>query len=100
MSHEATIRNLDQEQSRLKDKLGRLEEEREALLNQSQASNDQHRQQVLKLEQVPLSQTFNPSRDRGADQLTHPFNLCPPPLPPPLSLCVRSTRVTRRSSAG
>uniref|UniRef100_G3PN53 Protein FAM184A/B N-terminal domain-containing protein n=1 Tax=Gasterosteus aculeatus aculeatus TaxID=481459 RepID=G3PN53_GASAC len=51
MSHEATIRNLDQEQSRLKDKLGRLEEEREALLNQSQASNDQHRQQVLKLEQ-------------------------------------------------
>ncbi|XP_068575959.1 protein FAM184A-like isoform X2 [Cebidichthys violaceus] len=51
MSHEATIRNLDQEQSRLKDKLSRLEEEREALLNQSQASNEQHKQQVLKLEQ-------------------------------------------------
>ncbi|KAM8904269.1 protein FAM184A-like isoform 1-T1 [Spinachia spinachia] len=51
MSHEATIRNLDQEQSRLKDKLDRLEEEREALLNQSQASSEQHRQQVLKLEQ-------------------------------------------------
>ena len=52
MSHEATIRNLDQEQSRLKEKIGRLEEEREALLNQSQAANEQHKQQVLKLEQV------------------------------------------------
>uniref|UniRef100_A0A3Q3VY38 Protein FAM184A/B N-terminal domain-containing protein n=1 Tax=Mola mola TaxID=94237 RepID=A0A3Q3VY38_MOLML len=51
MSHEATIRNLDQEQSRLKEKIGRLEEEREALLNQSQAANEQHKQQVLKLEQ-------------------------------------------------
>jgi len=52
MSHDATIRNLDQEQSRLKDKLSRLEEEREALLNQSQSSNEQHKQQVLKQEQV------------------------------------------------
>lgn len=52
MAHEATIRNLDQEQSRLKEKISRLEEEREALLNQSQATNDQHKQQVLKLEQV------------------------------------------------
>lgn len=52
MSHEATIRNLDQEQNRLKEKIGRLEEEREALLNQSQAANEQHKQQVLKLEQV------------------------------------------------
>ncbi|TKS66485.1 Protein FAM184A [Collichthys lucidus] len=51
MSHEATIRNLDQEQNRLKEKIGRLEEEREALLNQSQAANEQHKQQVLKLEQ-------------------------------------------------
>uniref|UniRef100_A0A3Q3NAB1 Uncharacterized LOC113127602 n=1 Tax=Mastacembelus armatus TaxID=205130 RepID=A0A3Q3NAB1_9TELE len=51
MAHEATIRNLDQEQSRLKEKISRLEEEREALLNQSQAANDQHKQQVLKLEQ-------------------------------------------------
>uniref|UniRef100_A0A3Q1GFJ0 Family with sequence similarity 184 member Aa n=1 Tax=Acanthochromis polyacanthus TaxID=80966 RepID=A0A3Q1GFJ0_9TELE len=51
MAHEATIRNLDQEQSRLKEKIGRLEEEREALLNQSQAANEQHKQQVVKLEQ-------------------------------------------------
>lgn len=53
MSHEATIRNLDQEQSRLKEKISRLEDEREALLNQSQAANEQHKQQVIKLEQVP-----------------------------------------------
>uniref|UniRef100_A0A671V3H4 Family with sequence similarity 184 member Aa n=1 Tax=Sparus aurata TaxID=8175 RepID=A0A671V3H4_SPAAU len=51
MSHEATIRNLDLEQNRLKEKISRLEEEREALLNQSQVANEQHRQQVLKLEQ-------------------------------------------------
>ncbi|KAI3366279.1 hypothetical protein L3Q82_009741 [Scortum barcoo] len=51
MSHEATIRNLDQEQSRLKEKISRLEEEREVLLNQSQASTEQHKQQVVKLEQ-------------------------------------------------
>ncbi|KAM9334204.1 protein FAM184A-like isoform 1-T1 [Symphorus nematophorus] len=51
MAHEATIRNLDQEQSRLKEKISRLEEERETLLNQSQVANEQHKQQVLKLEQ-------------------------------------------------
>ncbi|KAG7501702.1 hypothetical protein JOB18_005046 [Solea senegalensis] len=51
MAHEATIRNLDQEQSRIKEKISRLEEEREALLNQSQASSEQHKQQVIKLEQ-------------------------------------------------
>ncbi|RVE75487.1 hypothetical protein OJAV_G00016860 [Oryzias javanicus] len=51
MAHEATIRNLDQDQSRLKEKIGRLEEEREVLLNQSQLLGEQHKQQVLKLEQ-------------------------------------------------
>lgn len=60
MAHEATIRNLDQEQSRLKEKISRLEEEREALLNQSQAANEQHRQQVLKLEQVLLTPSLFP----------------------------------------
>lgn len=60
MSHEATIRNLDQEQSRLKEKISRLEEEREAVLNQSQASNEQHKQQVLKLEQVLLTPDPDP----------------------------------------
>ncbi|XP_057677290.1 protein FAM184A-like isoform X2 [Corythoichthys intestinalis] len=51
MAHEASIRNLDQEQSRLKEKIGRLEKEREALLNQNQVASEQHKQQVLKLEQ-------------------------------------------------
>ncbi|XP_077370136.1 protein FAM184A isoform X4 [Festucalex cinctus] len=51
MAHEASIRNLDQEQSRLKEKIGRLEQEREALLNQNQVAGEQHKQQVLKLEQ-------------------------------------------------
>lgn len=71
MSHEATIRNLDQEQSRLKEKINRLEEEREALLNQSQAVNEQHRQQVLKLEQVlPTHNLSQYSKNHEADQLT------------------------------
>jgi peptidoglycan hydrolase CwlO-like protein len=55
MSHETTIRDLDQEQGRLKEAMSRLEGEREALLNQSQAADDAHRQQVLKLEQVRVS---------------------------------------------
>ena len=61
MSHEATIRNLDLEQNRLKEKISRLEEEREGLLNQSQTSNEQHRQQVLKLEQVIFNPFIDPS---------------------------------------
>ncbi|KAM6945352.1 protein FAM184A [Aplochiton taeniatus] len=51
LSHEATIRELDQEQSRLKERTQRLEEERESLLNQGQATDEKHRQQVLALEQ-------------------------------------------------
>ncbi|XP_051912848.1 protein FAM184A-like isoform X3 [Hippocampus zosterae] len=51
MAHEASIKNLDQEQGRLKEKIGRLEQEREALLNQNQVAGEQHKQQVLKLEQ-------------------------------------------------
>jgi hypothetical protein len=52
MSHEATIRDLDLEQSRLREKILRLEEERERVLNQSQATDEQHKHQVLSLEQV------------------------------------------------
>ncbi|XP_042186668.1 protein FAM184A isoform X1 [Oncorhynchus tshawytscha] len=51
MSHEATIRDLDMEQSRLREKILRLEEERERVLNQSQATDEQHKHQVLSLEQ-------------------------------------------------
>lgn len=92
MTHEATIRNLDQEQSRLKEKISRLEEEREALLNQSQVANEQHKQQVHKLEQVLPK--LHLSRFRVGKQPTEQtaFLLH--------SLCVRSTRVMRRSSPG
>ncbi|XP_019899959.2 protein FAM184A isoform X1 [Esox lucius] len=51
MSHEATIRDLDLEQNRLREKILRLDEERERLLNQSQTTDEQHKQQVLSLEQ-------------------------------------------------
>ncbi|XP_046886807.1 protein FAM184A isoform X1 [Hypomesus transpacificus] len=51
MSHEATIRDLDCEQIRLREKIHRLDEERESLLNQAQGADEQHKQQVLALEQ-------------------------------------------------
>lgn len=69
MAHEATIRNLDQEQSRLKEKISRLEEEREALLNQSQATNEQHKQQVLKLEQVIYTRCSRRQRHRRVSEV-------------------------------
>ena len=94
MSHEATIRNLDQEQNRLKEKISRLEEEREALLNQSQVANEQHKQQVLKLEQV-LGNTS--VQCEGSEQLADSLKSLLSLL---LSHCARSTRVTRRSSPG
>uniref|UniRef100_A0A8C5FUF2 Protein FAM184A/B N-terminal domain-containing protein n=1 Tax=Gadus morhua TaxID=8049 RepID=A0A8C5FUF2_GADMO len=65
MSHETTIRDLDQEQGRLKEAMSRLEGEREALLNQSQAADDAHRQQVLKLEQVRVSGWEGPIQANG-----------------------------------
>lgn len=52
MTHEAAIRDLESEKSRLKDKVLRLEEERGALQNKSQALNDRQRQQILTLEKV------------------------------------------------
>lgn len=102
MAHEATIRNLDQEQSRLKEKINRLEEERGALLNQSQAANEQHKQHVLKLEQVrPARRPSRSSLRSGGGSWrikTKPtlflllFLL--------LSPCARSTRVMRKSCPG
>ncbi|KAL7872798.1 hypothetical protein AOLI_G00118690 [Acnodon oligacanthus] len=50
MSHEATIRDLHLEQSRLKEKIVQLEEEKERLQCQSQALEEQQRQQILSLE--------------------------------------------------
>ncbi|XP_037397859.1 protein FAM184A isoform X1 [Pygocentrus nattereri] len=50
MSHEATIRDLHLEQSRLKEKIVQLEEEKERLQSQSQALEEQQRQQIHNLE--------------------------------------------------
>lgn len=52
MTQEAAIRDLDNERSRLKDKVGRMEEERESLLTQCQALEDRQKQQVHSLEKV------------------------------------------------
>lgn len=52
MTHEAAIRDLESEKSRLKDKVLRLEEERGALQNKSQALDERQRQQILTLEKV------------------------------------------------
>lgn len=54
MTHEAAIRDLESEKSRLKDKVLRLEEERGALQNKSQALDERQRQQILNLEKVPI----------------------------------------------
>ncbi|KAI4895692.1 hypothetical protein NFI96_024784 [Prochilodus magdalenae] len=50
MTHEAAIRDLESEKSRLKDKVIRLEEERGALQNKSHALDERQRQQILSLE--------------------------------------------------
>uniref|UniRef100_A0A8C1XVZ1 Family with sequence similarity 184 member A n=1 Tax=Cyprinus carpio TaxID=7962 RepID=A0A8C1XVZ1_CYPCA len=50
MTHEAVIRDLESEKSRLKDKVLRLEEERGALQKKSQSLDDRQRQQILSLE--------------------------------------------------
>uniref|UniRef100_A0A8C1LG62 Family with sequence similarity 184 member A n=1 Tax=Cyprinus carpio TaxID=7962 RepID=A0A8C1LG62_CYPCA len=50
MTHEAVIRDLESEKSRLKDKVLRLEEERGALQKKSQTLDDRQRQQILSLE--------------------------------------------------
>lgn len=52
MTQEAAIRDLDNERSRLKDKVLRMEEEREALQSQNQALEERQKQQILSLEKV------------------------------------------------
>uniref|UniRef100_A0A6Q2XYW1 Protein FAM184A/B N-terminal domain-containing protein n=1 Tax=Esox lucius TaxID=8010 RepID=A0A6Q2XYW1_ESOLU len=54
MTHEAAIRDLESEKSRLKDKVVRLEEERGALQNKTQALDDRQRQQILSLEKKQM----------------------------------------------
>uniref|UniRef100_A0A3B5MP29 Protein FAM184A/B N-terminal domain-containing protein n=1 Tax=Xiphophorus couchianus TaxID=32473 RepID=A0A3B5MP29_9TELE len=52
MTQEAAIRDLDNERSRLKDKVLRMEEEREALQSQSKALEERHKQQIQSLEKT------------------------------------------------
>lgn len=52
MSHEATIKDLQQEQSRLREKIVQLEEEKDRVQSQSQALDEQQRLQILNLEKV------------------------------------------------
>lgn len=52
MTQEAAIRDLDNERSRLKDKVLRIEEEREALQSQNQALEERQKQQILSLDKV------------------------------------------------
>lgn len=52
MTQEAAVRDLDNERSRLKDKVVRMEEERESLLTQCQALEERQKQQVHSLEKV------------------------------------------------
>ncbi|XP_068609853.1 protein FAM184A [Brachionichthys hirsutus] len=52
MTQEAAIRDLDNERSRLKDKVLRMEEERESLQNQCQALDERQKQQLQSLEKT------------------------------------------------
>ncbi|XP_034017733.1 protein FAM184A isoform X2 [Thalassophryne amazonica] len=52
MTQEAAIRDLNNEQSRVKDKVVRMEEEMEALQSQSQALDERQKQQILSLEKT------------------------------------------------
>ncbi|GAA6101926.1 protein FAM184A isoform X2 [Tachysurus ichikawai] len=56
MSHEATIKDLQQEQSRLREKIVQLEEEKDRLQSQSQALDEQQRMQILNLEKALFEQ--------------------------------------------
>ncbi|XP_062858500.1 protein FAM184A isoform X2 [Trichomycterus rosablanca] len=52
MTHEAAIRDLESERSRLKDKVVRLEEERGALQNKSQILEERQRLQIFTLDKT------------------------------------------------
>lgn len=54
MTQEAAIRDLDNERSRLKDKVLRMEEERESLQSQCQALDERQKQQLQSLEKVSV----------------------------------------------
>lgn len=77
MTHEAAIRDLESEKSRLKDKVLRLEEERASLLNKSQALDERQRQQILTLEKVPSKHHITLHHRAGARRRSHELSVAP-----------------------
>ncbi|XP_053736205.1 protein FAM184A isoform X2 [Synchiropus splendidus] len=63
MTQEAAIRDLDNERSRLKDKVLRMEEEREALQSQGQALDDRQKQQIQSLEKTLHEEKLSHDRE-------------------------------------
>nr|XP_019959268.1 PREDICTED: protein FAM184A-like [Paralichthys olivaceus] len=71
MTQEAAIRDLDNERSRLKDKVLRMEEEREALQSQSQALDERQKQQIQSLEKTLHEEKTSHERDMNHMQARH-----------------------------
>lgn len=63
MTQEAAIRDLDNERSRLKDKVVRMEEEREALLSQGQTLDERQKQQIQSLEKALREEKVSHDKD-------------------------------------
>ncbi|GLD49794.1 protein FAM184A-like protein, partial [Lates japonicus] len=63
MTQEAAIRDLDNERSRLKDKVLRMEEEREALHSQSQAMDERQKQQIQSLDKTLHEEKVSHEKD-------------------------------------
>lgn len=59
MTQEVTIRDLESEKSRLKEKLSQLEEERNLLQSKTQSLDERQRQQILALEKVKQLTDFS-----------------------------------------
>uniref|UniRef100_A0A665V2A5 Family with sequence similarity 184 member A n=1 Tax=Echeneis naucrates TaxID=173247 RepID=A0A665V2A5_ECHNA len=68
MTQEAAIRDLDNERSRLKDKVGRMEEEREALQSQSQALDERQKQLIQSLEKTLHEEKVSHEKDMNSMQ--------------------------------
>ncbi|XP_030261274.1 protein FAM184A isoform X3 [Sparus aurata] len=72
MTQEAAIRDLDNERNRLKDKVLRMEEEREALQSQCQALDERQKQQLQSLEKSLLSAIVKKSIVEGTRAVLTP----------------------------
>ncbi|KAM8846375.1 LOW QUALITY PROTEIN: protein FAM184A [Synchiropus picturatus] len=71
MTQEAAIRDLDNERSRLKDKVLRMEEEREALQSQGQALDDRQKQQIQSLEKTLHEEKLSHDREMSNMRARH-----------------------------